>query len=103
MPQVVQLVLPPNVQAPEHLAYIELFTPFTAAPHRDHRMYSVKQCFGQVGIVLQSLFPCLVCIVVCIYTPNLDLLHLVTEPAVQSLTDVTISTSVHFPVAMPTL
>ena len=57
MPQVVQLVLPSIVQVPEHLAYIELFTPFTAAPHHDHRMYSVKQCFGQDGDCLAIIVP----------------------------------------------
>ena len=57
MPQVVWSVLPPNVQVPEHLAYIELFTPFTAAPHYDHRMYSVKRCFGQDGDCLAIIVP----------------------------------------------
>ena len=57
MLQVVQSVLPPNVQVLEHLAYIELFTPFTTAPHRDHRMYSVKWCFGQDGDHLAIIVP----------------------------------------------
>ena len=50
---------------------------------------------ARMGIILQSSFPCLVCTVVCIYT-HLDLLHLTTGPAVQSSTDVTISTQSTF-------
>lgn len=89
MPQAVWLALPSNVQAPEHLAYIKLFTCLTNTPHHNHRMYIVKWHFGQDGdhltiiIPLSSLHSSMH-----LYPPNLDLLHLTTGPATQSLTDV---------------
>ncbi|KAI0366896.1 hypothetical protein BV20DRAFT_1025390 [Pilatotrama ljubarskyi] len=44
----------PDVVAPEHLAYIEWFTPFTQ-PHRDHGMYRVSRSRDRQGTNLASI------------------------------------------------
>ena len=57
MPHAAVSTLPPNVTVPQHLAYVELFTPFTAHPNRDHKMYTVKRCFDQDGDYVAAIIP----------------------------------------------
>ncbi|KAG1810188.1 uncharacterized protein HD556DRAFT_1428325 [Suillus plorans] len=41
-PKSLPLLLPPTVQVPKHLAYIEWFTPFSSAPDRRHGLYELS-------------------------------------------------------------
>ena len=57
LPHAAVSTLPPNVAAPQHLAYVELFMPFTAHPNCNHRMYTVKWCFDQDGDYVAAIIP----------------------------------------------
>ncbi|KAL1717167.1 hypothetical protein EV715DRAFT_203825 [Schizophyllum commune] len=48
----------PGVECPEHLAYVEWYTPFSARPERDHRLYKVNKCLTDGGKrMLASIVP----------------------------------------------
>lgn len=55
IPKAALSILPPNVQAPQYLAYIELFTPFSTSPHHDHGIYTIKHCLDQEGEYLVAI------------------------------------------------
>lgn len=57
VPQQVLSSLPPDIQAPKHLAYIEKFTPFPATPNGNHGMYTIKRCLNQEGDPLAFIIP----------------------------------------------
>ena len=54
MPHAALSTLSQNIHAPQHLAYIELFT---ADPHHNHGMYTVKWCLNQDGDSLAAVVP----------------------------------------------
>ena len=56
-PRVARDELPPNVHAPKHLAYVELFTPFTQQPHADHRLYTVSRRIADGGHRIAAILP----------------------------------------------
>jgi hypothetical protein len=45
LPKRTKNLLPDNVQWPEHLAYVEWFTKFSAAPEAHHKMYKISRSF----------------------------------------------------------
>jgi hypothetical protein len=48
-PQNILKDLPPGVKLPAHLAYVELFQPFTPAPDPNHGMYKVSRSLNAIG------------------------------------------------------
>jgi hypothetical protein len=50
------LLFPPTVEVPNHLAYIEWFTPFPSAPDRHHGLYKLSRAFHG-GEKLVSIVP----------------------------------------------
>ncbi|KAJ7468863.1 hypothetical protein B0H11DRAFT_1627870, partial [Mycena galericulata] len=42
-PRLARTVLPPNMDPPKHLAYVEWFSPFKSEPERYHSMYKVTR------------------------------------------------------------
>ncbi|KAG2160171.1 uncharacterized protein EDB93DRAFT_1237363 [Suillus bovinus] len=55
-PKSLLLLVPPTVQVPKHLAYIEWFTPFSSAPDRRHGLYELSRSF-RGGEKLASIVP----------------------------------------------
>jgi len=49
--------LPPDVNPPTHLAYVELFQHFTPAPDANHGMYKVSRSLNAAGEHLALIIP----------------------------------------------
>ncbi|KAJ6461769.1 hypothetical protein C8R45DRAFT_841981 [Mycena sanguinolenta] len=57
-PRLAKKILPPNVDLPVHLAYVEWFSPFKPEPERHHSMYKVSRTIKD-GDRLASIIPVL--------------------------------------------